>query len=81
MALIAPPPSPPVVALSDRDGFGRVRFRLRLWGLTALTILVTAWFCTLGALPAILALMVAKHILVAILIVGLENPMRQQFEE
>jgi hypothetical protein len=38
---------------------------------TIITVLATAWLCTLGAIPAILALMVAKHILVAILVMGL----------
>ena len=47
--------------------------RFRLWQLlmTFVTVLVTAWFCTFGVVPAIAALMVAKHVLVAILIVGL----------
>ncbi len=39
--------------------------------MTALTVLVTGWFCTLGWVPAILALLVAKHVLVAILVMGL----------
>jgi hypothetical protein len=38
---------------------------------SVVTVLVTAWICTYGAIPAILALMVAKHILVAILVWGL----------
>jgi hypothetical protein len=38
---------------------------------TTITVLITGWFCTLGAIPAILALMVAKHVLVAILVMGL----------
>jgi hypothetical protein len=38
---------------------------------TVVTVLATTWFCTLGPIPAILALMVAKHILVAILVMGL----------
>jgi hypothetical protein len=45
---------------------------------TGFTVLVTAWFCTFGVFPAILALMVAKHILVAILIVGLEEGEKQK---
>ena len=36
-----------------------------------LTILVTAWLVTLGPLPAVLALVTAKHVLVAILVMGL----------
>jgi hypothetical protein len=35
------------------------------------TIFATAWVCTLGVLPAIIALSVAKHVLVAILVMGL----------
>jgi hypothetical protein len=35
------------------------------------TVLVTAWLCTLGPIPAILGLMTAKHVLVAILVMGL----------
>jgi hypothetical protein len=49
----------------------RVQLRLYQLVLTALTILITGWFCTLGWVPAILALMVAKHVLVAILVMGL----------
>lgn len=72
MSRLAPPPSPPRVALGEGDDRLR-RVRLRLWQLlmTALTVLVTGWFCTLGWVPAILALLVAKHVLVAILVMGL----------
>jgi hypothetical protein len=38
---------------------------------TIITVLATIWLCTLGAIPAILGLMVAKHVLVAILVMGL----------
>jgi hypothetical protein len=38
---------------------------------STVTALVTIWLCTFGPIPAILALMVAKHILVAILVMGL----------
>jgi hypothetical protein len=46
--------------------------RLRLWQIkaSAITVLVTAWCCTLGPIPAIVALMVAKDVLVAILLMG-----------
>jgi hypothetical protein len=67
----APPQSPPRVALSDDDGTRRVQFRLSQMGLTALTVLITAWCCTLGWAPAIVALVIAKHVLVAILVMGL----------
>jgi hypothetical protein len=73
MAQIAPPPPPPVIALRDDDGARRLRFHLWQILTTGITVLVTAWICTLGILPAILALMIAKHVLVAILIVGLDQ--------
>jgi hypothetical protein len=69
--LFAPPPNSPFVALADDDGLKRLYFRLRLLLLTTLTILATTWFCTLGPIPAILAILVAKHVLVAILVMGL----------
>ena len=71
MALLAPPPRPPRVATGDNDGLRRAHLRLWQISMTALTVFVTAWFCTLGVIPAITALMVAKHVLVAILVMGL----------
>jgi hypothetical protein len=41
--------------------------------MTGLTVLVTAWFCTFGPIPAIIALMTAKHVLVSILVMRLEE--------
>jgi hypothetical protein len=71
MSLLAPPPSPPRVAVNENDGLRRVRLRLFQIMSSAITVFVTAWFCTFGAIPAILALMVAKHVLVAVLLMGL----------
>lgn len=73
MALLAPPPRKPFpVAYADDSNLNRVHFRLQILGLTTTTILVTTWFITLGQyIPAILALVVAKHVLVAILAMGL----------
>ena len=67
MAIMAPPQRPPRVALSDDDGLSRLHSRLRLLGLTTITILITTWLVSLETVPAILALVVAKHVLVAIL--------------
>jgi hypothetical protein len=68
---MAPPPAPPSIDLNDGDHFGRVRLRLwQLW-LTFLTILVTVWLITLGPIPGIIAVVTAKHVLVAILVMGL----------
>jgi hypothetical protein len=71
---MAPPEAPPVLAYDEGDNLRRLRMRLWQVMMTALTVLITAWLCTLGAFTAILALMVAKHVLVAILVVGLEPP-------
>lgn len=71
MIQMAPPRPPLAVALDDNDG--RDRLSLRLWQLwwSLVTIFVTAWFCTLGWIPGIIAVITAKHILVAILMRGL----------
>jgi hypothetical protein len=76
MAVLAPPPSPPRLNQGDDDRLKRYRLHMTQIMATLVTLLVTAWLCTFGAIPAILALMVAKHILVAILImgVGLDAP-------
>jgi hypothetical protein len=71
MAQMAPPEAPPALALADDDGRRRFQFRLRQLSYSMLTIFITAWFCSLGPIPAILSLLVAKHILVAILLMGL----------
>lgn len=81
MPILAPPPKPPPVALADGDGLRRVQYQLRLWGLTIATVLITAWFCTLGIVPAILALTTAKHVLVAILAMGLGVDSREPAEQ
>jgi hypothetical protein len=59
------------VALGEGGGLHGVQFRLWqiLW--TAITVGITAWICTYGWIPAILALLTAKHVLVAILVMGL----------
>ncbi len=80
MAQRVPPLPPPPVALADDDGLRRVRLRLwQVWW-TVLTILLTVWFITLGPLPAILALVTAKHVLVALLVMGLKVDTTQQPE-
>lgn len=71
MALLAPPPRTPRIALDDNDDLRRLRLRMAQILATIITVLATAWLCTFGAIPAILALMVAKHILVAVLVMGL----------
>lgn len=67
---VSPPPRLPRVALDERP-YGNTQQRLRLILWTTITVFLTAWFCTMGPIPAILALVVAKHVLVAILVMGL----------
>jgi hypothetical protein len=65
------PPEPPPVALANPGGSDHLRLRLHQVTLSAVTVLVTAWCVTLGAVPAIISISLAKHILVAILAMGL----------
>ncbi len=69
--LSTPPPPPMTVAVADDDGLRRVHFRVWQWAVSLLTVLITAWFVTLGPIPGIIAVVVAKHVLVAILVAGL----------
>jgi hypothetical protein len=71
MIQMAPPVIPPRVALGDDDGLARLRLRFWQLGWSMLTILATAWCFTLGWIPGILAVVTAKHVLVAILVMGL----------
>jgi hypothetical protein len=71
MALLAPPPAPPQIATSDDDGARRFRLRAFQLSATMVTLLATVWVCTLGIFPAIIGLSIAKHVLVAILMMGL----------
>ena len=61
--------------LSDLDNInlysGNLNFRLKQIAWTAVTVFLTAWFCTMGPVAAVLALVVAKHVLVAILLMGM----------
>jgi hypothetical protein len=75
------PPRLPVVALDDGGNLRRLRFRLWQVFWTTLTVLVTAWACTFGWIPAIIAILIAKHVLVAILVVGLGVDHRRRAQE
>jgi hypothetical protein len=71
MAQLAPPPAPPRVTTSDYDGLRRFRLRMLQVVATMATLGVTCWLCTLGALPGVIAVVAAKHVLVAIIMMGL----------
>ncbi|MBX7102460.1 MAG: hypothetical protein K1X57_00160 [Gemmataceae bacterium] len=66
---MGPPPGSMLLAVEDR-GPDRLRLRLKQLSWSAVTVVVTAWLCTFGPIPAILSLAVAKHILVAIIVMG-----------
>lgn len=65
------PPFPPVTADGQGDGPSRYRRPMTQVAATLVTLLVTAYICSFGAIPAIIALSLAKHILVAVLMMGL----------
>ncbi|HMF12776.1 MAG TPA: hypothetical protein VKE94_10735 [Gemmataceae bacterium] len=71
MSQLAPPKSPPRLTFDEGDHIRRLRFRLWQVLTATLTVLLTAWACTFGWIAAIVALMVAKHVLVAILVMGM----------
>ncbi len=71
MKMLVPPAPPPPVALAAGDNHDRLRLRLHQVMLSAVTVLATAWCVTLGTIPAVISISIAKHILVAILVMGL----------
>jgi hypothetical protein len=56
----------------------RIDFRLWQIGLSALTVVITGWCFTFGPLPGIIAAVIAKHVLVAIIAAGLDLPAEPQ---
>jgi hypothetical protein len=66
------------VALADGDNGPGFKTRLWLVWMSVVTVLITAWLCTLGPLPAVLSLVIAKHILVAFLVMGLGVDAKRQ---
>jgi hypothetical protein len=78
---MAPPPAPPRIAVDDDDGSRRIRLRLSQLWMTLVTVLVTAWVMTLGQpILTIVAVVTAKHVLVAILVMGLGADAAQKAE-
>jgi hypothetical protein len=68
--MITPPRTPALVATGGNGGSARLNLRLQKISLSAITIVATAWCITLGPVPAVLACAVAKHVLVAFLVMG-----------
>jgi len=69
--MVTVPPRVPslIVAVGDR-GPRKLYLRLQKILVSTVTIAATAWCVTLGPLPAILACAIAKHVLVAVLVMG-----------
>lgn len=77
MPTLSPPPDlPNAVTLAD-GGPDHVRFRLLQLSWTTATIAATTWICTFGPIPSIFAVAVAKHVLVAIFVMGIGLDERQ----
>jgi hypothetical protein len=80
MAQLTPPILPPEVITGDDDNRQRMQFRLWQMWIATLTILTATWLSRYGILAAILAWVVAKHILVALLMIGLHRYPRYKGE-
>lgn len=78
---MASPPAPPRVALGDGGESEQIQRKLWQWWLTLVTVLITVWLITLGPIPAIIAVITAKHVLVAILMMGLSVDLKQPAED
>ncbi len=75
MAQLIPPPKPPaLLGTLDHDPLYRVHFRLWQISLSAVVVLATGWFWTLGPAAGLTAAFLAKHVLVAIIAAGLNLP-------
>ena len=70
MSVMAPPRVPAPVATGGGGGSQRLQLRLQKISLSTLTVVATAWCITLGPIPTVLACAVAKHVLVAVLVMG-----------
>jgi membrane protein YqaA with SNARE-associated domain len=80
MAQLLPPP-PPTILVGDDDNRQRLLFRQWQLLMSTLTLMATVWLTTFGKpLLTILAWVVAKHIWVAILMMGLHRYPRYKDE-
>ena len=74
MMSMLPPSRPPAVDVKDNDGLNRLQLRLWQVLMTSLTLAVSGWFWSMGVVPGILSIFITKHVLVAILVVGMTPP-------
>jgi hypothetical protein len=81
MAQLLPPPPPPVLLVGDDDNRQRLLFRQWQLLMSTLTLMAAIWLTTFGKpLVTILAWVIAKHVLVAILMMGLHRYPRYKEE-
>ena len=69
---------PRTATLDELPPLRRVHFRLWQISLSGVTILITGWCYTYGPFLGIIATLVAKHVLVAIMAAGLDVPEDEQ---
>jgi hypothetical protein len=75
------PPLPPSLATTGDDGRQRLQFRLWQLLISTLTIMLSVWLTTFcRPLLTILTWVVAKHILVAVFMMGLHRYPRYKDE-
>jgi hypothetical protein len=72
MSQLAPPTPPSHIAAGEGDHLRRLHFRLWQVFITVVTVLITGWCVTRGPVTALLSLLVAKHVLVAVLCMGMD---------
>ncbi|MEI7684795.1 MAG: hypothetical protein WCL32_07185 [Planctomycetota bacterium] len=73
MPTIIEPPVPPTSAAQEPPN-ARVHFRVQQIGICVLALGATAWLWSIHALAGIVAAIIAKHVLVAVLAAGLNYP-------
>lgn len=72
MVTRTPPPATALVGCEE-PGPDRLGLRLKQLSWTTATVAAAAWFCTFGPLACVLSIAVAKHVLVAILVMGADD--------
>jgi hypothetical protein len=81
MAQLTPPAAPTAVIAGDDDGRQRLLFRQWQVLVSTLTLMAAVWLTTFGKpLLTILAWVTAKHIFVAVLMMGLHRYPRYKEE-
>jgi hypothetical protein len=59
----------------------RLQFRLWQMNAVAVTIAATSWCATVGPIPAIIAIVTAKHVLVVLLVAGIDHEQEEESEQ